>query len=60
MEPYITFTSSSQEQICRTVDLINDSISEGIEFFLIDMTSLADHVELSDAVNITILDDDSK
>ena len=60
MEPSIIFTSSSQEQVCRTVILINDSISEGMEFFLIDLTTLAERVELSDAVNITILDDDSK
>ena len=59
-EPDIIFTASSQEQICRTVMLINDSVSEGVEFFVVDMISLTERVEPSDAVLITISDDDGK
>lgn len=61
MEPELVFTStSSLEPICQTVTLVNNNVSEGTEFFLIEMSTSIERVELDNAAQVTILDDDSQ
>ena len=59
MDPAIVFTSAnSQDPICRPVTVINDSVSEETEVFLIEMSTSREHVALSNATQVTISDDD--
>ena len=59
MDPAIVFTSTnSQELICRPVIVINDSVSEEREVFLIEMSTSRERVALSSAAQVTISDDD--
>ena len=61
MESELVFTSTnSQEPICRSVAVINDSVSEETELFLIEMSTSRERVALSSAALVTILDDDRK
>ena len=59
MDPAIVFTSTnSQELICQPVIVINDSVSEEREVFLIEMSTSRERVALSSAAQVTISDDD--
>ena len=61
MEPELVFTStSSQEPICRQVMLINDEVSEGTEFFIIEMSTSMERVDLDSPALVTVTDDDGQ
>lgn len=60
-EPEVVFTSTnSQQPICRTVTLINDQVSEGTEFFMIEMSTSMERVDLDDPAQVTVSDDDGQ
>ena len=46
--------------ICRNVPLVNDEVSETVEQFLVQMSTLNERVSLQEFVHVSILDDDSE
>ena len=57
-DPEITFPPSvfPQEPICRTVTIINDTIFENDEIFLVSMSTLRDRVVVDAPAQVTIMD----
>lgn len=61
MDPELVFTStSSQDPICRPVTLVNDEVSEATEFFMIEMSTSVERVDLDDPALVTVSDDDGQ
>lgn len=60
VDPQITFLSSDTVQgpICRTLVLMNDTIFENEELFLVSMSTLRERVEVDTPVQVTIMDND--
>ena len=57
-DPEITFppSNTTQQLICRTVIIINDTIFESEEIFLVSLSTLRERVEVDSPTQITIMD----
>ena len=61
-EPQITFPPSVTplEPICRTVSVVDDTVFENLEIFLVSMSTLRERVMVDSPAQVTITDDDGQ
>ena len=58
VDPQVIITPNTQEPICRTIEVFNDTIYEAMEIFFVSMSTSNERVNVSSPVQVTIIDDD--